>query len=123
MGQEGEGAAREEGQRQMLPGLSDTGWGANVEFQILRGCPVADVHTTPLWQRRVGEAWIGREEAEVMVALVILILCVMGTKYSPSTVGHHSDDTQSNLFCLFLSVAEQPLLCVWACPIAGTRLL
>lgn len=73
-------------------------------------------------RRRVGEAWIGREEAEVMVVLMILILCVMGTKYS--TVGHRSDNIQSNLFCLFLSVAEQPLLCVWACPIhPGSRLL
>lgn len=53
-----------------------------------------------------------------MVAFVILILCVMGTKYSPSTAGHCSDNTQSSLFCLFLSVAEQPLL--WVCPIPGT---
>lgn len=75
-------------------------------------------------RRRVEETWIGREEAEVMVVLMILILHVMGTKYSPSTVGHRSDNTQSNLFCLFLSVAEQPLLCVWACPIhPGSRLL
>lgn len=29
-----------------------------------------------------------------MFALVIPILCVMGTKYSPGTVGHCSDDTK-----------------------------
>lgn len=77
----------------------------------------------PSVQRRAGEAWLGREEAEVMVALVILIVCVMGIKYSPSTVGHCSDDTQSSSFCLFLSVAEQPHLWVWACLIRGTGVL
>lgn len=54
MGQEGEGAAREEGQRQILPGLSDTGWGPDVEFQIPRGCPLAGVHTTPICAEESG---------------------------------------------------------------------
>lgn len=79
----------------------------------------------PSVQRRAGEAWTGerRQKAEVMVALVILILCAMGTKYSPSTAGRGSDDTQSSSLCLFLSVAEQPLLWVWACLIPATGVL
>lgn len=118
MGQEGEGAAREEGQRQELPGLSDTGWGADAQFQIPRGCPLTGVHTTPIYAGENGEAWTGREEAEIMFALVILILCVMGTKLDIAVLDI-AVMTQSCSFCLFLSVAEQPLLCVWACPTAG----
>lgn len=49
------------------------------------------VHTPPMGAK-CGKP--GRERAEVMVAFVILILCVMGTKYSPSTAGRCSDNTK-----------------------------
>lgn len=64
MGQEGESVAREERQRQDFPGLGDTGWGADAEYQIPRGCPLTGVHTTPISAEESRGSLDWREEAE-----------------------------------------------------------
>lgn len=114
MGQEGKGAAREEGQRQELPGINDTGWGADAEYQIPRGCPLAGVHTTPLGVEESGGSvdWErgGRSHRHPCDPNSVRHGHKVQPQYFGPSFGHCSENAQSSSSCLFLSVERSQLI-------------
>lgn len=55
--EEGGGAAGEEGQRQEIPGINETGWEADVEYRIPKDALSLVSILLPQGQRKVGGAW------------------------------------------------------------------